>query len=80
MITGYMCFFLITVFSGYMPSSGIAGSYGSFILGFARNLHTILHSGCINLHSTNTARGFPFYISSLVVIVGRRRGWDVSRE
>ena len=58
-----------------MPSSGIAGSYGSFILGFARNLHTILHSGCINLHSTNTARGFPFYISSPVVIF-RRRQWQ----
>ena len=26
--------FRIVVFSGYMPSSGIAGSYGSFIPGF----------------------------------------------
>ena len=48
-----------------MPSSGIAGSYGSSISSFLRTFHTVLHSVYTSFHCHHQYKRVPFSLQPL---------------
>lgn len=58
---------------GYLPRSGIAGSYGNHMSNFVRNYHTVSNSGCTILHSHQLCARVPIlhpYWHSLFSFLG----------
>ena len=76
--------FWIAILSRYMPGNGIAGSCGGSVFSFPRNPHTVLHSGCSNLHFHELCWRGPFSQNPLqhlffvnLLIMAILTGWDV---
>jgi hypothetical protein len=56
---------------GYIPKSGIAGSYGRSMFSFLSSLQIFFQSGCTTLHSHQQCKSVPFLpASSPTPVVG----------
>ena len=66
-----MCLFHLWLPQGICPVVGLLGHMGVLFSVFLRNLHTVLHNGCISLHSYKRVPFSPhlgYELTSLIAV------------